>query len=229
MDKKEFIVWASTHQSGYEPTEEIKKKIASIDLIAIVGPTGVGKTSIIEQLELPFIMSDVSRDRRPDEKNDVNYHFRSDYLGMFKDIKQGAYVQYLVTPSGEFYGTRGSAYPDSGKCTMAVVAEQIPHFREMGFRSVQCIYIMPPSYVEWMRRIGGVRTKDLLSRISEARNSITLAINDGDYTFVLNDTLDLAVDDVKSLIRGEQIDGHRAQLAFDTADILLKRIGEDTE
>jgi guanylate kinase len=111
---------------------------------------------------------------------------------------------------------------------MAIYASAIPHFRKLGFRSLKPIYVMPPSYVEWMRRIGGVRTQDILARIHEARESVNLALADSSYHFVLNDTLDLAVSEVRSIMNNEAVNEHRAQLARDTADIILERIG-DTE
>jgi guanylate kinase len=86
---------------------------------------------------------------------------------------------------------------------------------------------MPPSYVEWMRRIGGVRTDDLLARISEARQSILLATQDDQYAFVLNDNLEQAISEVRDIINGNHVSEHRAQLAYDTADIILEHIGEE--
>jgi hypothetical protein len=86
---------------------------------------------------------------------------------------------------------------------------------------------MPPSYVEWMRRIGGVRSQDLLNRISEAKDSILLALDDDRYNFILNDNLEYALRDVNNIISGKAIDQHRTDLAIGTADLLLEHIGED--
>lgn len=227
MDKSDFIVWASKLQASYQPSEEVRQEISDVTLIAIVGPTGVGKTTLIEKMKIPNVLSDVSRDPRPDEKNGRDYHFRTDYLQVISDIKQGLYTQFLVSNNGEFYGTRCASYPESGLCTMAVLASALPVFREIGFKKVIPIYIMPPSYVEWMRRIGGVRTKDLLARIGEARQSILTALDDGEYHFVLNDTVESALTDIQDIINGDEPDAHRTQLAIGTADLLLERIGGD--
>lgn len=229
MEKSDFIEWAKKLSHGYVPSEQTLSQISNLDLLAIVGPTGVGKSTIISKLDIPYVMSDVSRAPRPDEKNGKNYNFRTDYLDIVKDIKNGEYVQFLVSKNNEFYGTKSSSYPDSGTCTMAVAAGAMPLFRKLGFRNTKSIYIMPPSYVEWMRRIGGVRSADLLARISEARQSILLALEDEEYSFVLNDTLELAVKDVLDITYGNPINEHRAQLAFDTADIILEHIGENDE
>ena len=229
MEKKDFIKWVLQLQNNYQASVEVRAQLAQVDLIAIVGPTGVGKTTLIEKLGIPYIMSDVTREKRPDEKDHRNYHFRTDYLGIIEDIQQGNYVQFLVSPFGEFYGTRIAAYPDSGPCTMAIVASVMPLFRNLGFRRVSSIYIMPPSYVEWMRRIGGVRREDLLARIDEARHSILQAQQEADlYSFVLNDNLELALKDIYDILQGKEQNKHRAQLAYDTADIILERIGDDS-
>jgi len=227
MDKKDFIEWAEKLQHTYQSSEFTNATLAQIDLVAIVGPTGVGKSTIIDRLGLPYIVSDVSRESRPDEKNGKNYNFRTDYLNILQEIKNGDYVQFLVSKYGEFYGTKLSAYPPNGPCTMAIVASEMPNFRKLGFKSVTSIYVMPPSYVEWMRRIGGVRSADLLARIDEARQSILMALDDESYRFVLNDVLELAIKDVQAIMNKSEVNQHRAQLAHDTADLLLERIGDE--
>ena len=229
MEKSDFIKWARKLQSTYEPSDETRAQLSNVDLLAIVGPTGAGKSTIIDKLGLPYVMSDVSREPRNEEKHNRNYHFRTDYLQIINEIKNGSYVQFLVSKYDEFYGTRSSSYPNEGVCTMAIIARVIPEFRKLGFRSIKTIYVMPPSYVEWMHRIGSTRKDDLLGRISEARQSILMALDDEKYEFVLNDSLDLAVDEIKTIIAGEERDKARAQLAYDTADILLEHIGDEEE
>ncbi|MDO8265678.1 MAG: hypothetical protein Q7T41_01895 [Candidatus Saccharibacteria bacterium] len=229
MDKKDFIEWAKKLQESYTPSEAVKAKLASVDLLAIVGPTGVGKTTLINELDIPSVLSDVSRDPREGEKNNQNYRFREDYLNVLKEIKNGEYAQFLVSESGEFYGTHIDAYPDSGWCTMAIFATAIPDFRKMGFRKVVPIYIMPPGYVEWMRRIGELRAGDLDARIAESIVSIKTALLDPEYSYVLNDNMELALEDIKSIMSGGKTDEHRSRLAIESADILLERLGDQDD
>ncbi len=72
MEKKDFIQWARKLQQGYQVSEQTKQQLAQVDLLAIVGPTGVGKSTIIKEIGLPYVMSDVSRAARDDEKNHQN-------------------------------------------------------------------------------------------------------------------------------------------------------------
>lgn len=229
MEKDNFIIWARKLQETYTASEQVRTQLSQVDLLAIVGPTGVGKTTIINELSIPAVKSDVSRNMRPDEKNNLNYHFREDYLGILQEIKNGQFAQFVVSDAGDFYGTHIDAYPSKDWCSMAIFADAIPSFRQLGFRKVIPVYIMPPGYVEWMRRVGAQREADITSRIAEAIKSIKTALLDPEYHFVLNDSLELAVKDVKKIMAGEVPDEHRARLARETADILLERLGDQDD
>jgi len=229
MEKTDFIKWAKKLQHGYVPSETTKTDLSQVELVAIVGPTGVGKTAIIDTLNIPEVKSDVSRDLRSDEKDEKNYHFRDDYLNMVQEIKSGDYVQFLVSSSGEFYGTHSNSYPSQGTCTMAIFANAIDSFRKLGFKRVLPIFIMPPGYVEWMHRVGTIRHGDIHERIAEAIESIKIAIQDDEYHFVLNDNLDLAIRDIDNVISGKPVDEHRTRLAKETADMLLERLGDQDD
>lgn len=229
MEKQDFIKWVEELEHNYVASDAVKQGLSNVDLIAIVGPTGVGKTVIVDALNMHEVKSDVSRTMRHDEKNEKNYFFRTDYLDMLKEIKSGDYVQFLVSSSKEFYGTHSRSYPNSGPCTMAIFANAINNFRKLGFKRVLPIYIMPPGYVEWMRRVGSNRHGDIHERIAEAIESIKIAIQDDGYKFVLNDNVDMAVADIKKIIAGEEIDEHRARLARETADVLLERLGDQDD
>lgn len=148
---------------------------------------------------------------------------------MLQEIKTGQFAQFVVSDAGDFYGTHMNAYPESGWCSMAIFADAIPSFRELGFKKVVPVYIMPPGYVEWMRRVGSQREHDLTSRIEEAIKSIKMALRDPEYHFVLNDNLEYAVRDVTRIVAGEPADEHRARLARETADILLERLGDQDD
>lgn len=225
MEKKDFIEWVQKLLPGYKANAEVVARLSAVELVALVGPTGVGKTTIMNKLELPYVPSDVTRLAREGEKDGHEYFFRTDYFDMLNDIKNGEYVQFLVSHSGEFYGTRASSYPDGGVATMAVVASAIPEFRRLGFKKVTPIYIMPPGYTEWMKRIGTGRVGDFSDRMKEAAESLPIALSDPQYHFVLNDNLVNAIGEVRTIIGGGKVSEHRDQLARSSADLLFGRLG----
>lgn len=226
MDKSEFITWAKNLASSYKASEAVRDQLSRVRLVAFVGPTGVGKTTIIKKTGLPYVRSDVTRDPRATEKDGREYNFRTDYSTILEDIKQGNFVQFVINQNGEFYGTRASEYPQGGNCTMSIIARAVPQFRSLGFASVLPIYVLPPSYVEWMKRIGQVRSADLQARFSEARESMPIALEDPTYHFVLNDNIDDAMKDVNLIIQGEPVSEHRSSLARQTAELLIGRLGD---
>lgn len=226
MDKPAFIQRVRQIGPTYFSNDDVKRRLAGIDLLAIVGPTGAGKTTITDKLGLPIVKSDVTRIRRSDEKKSDTYIFRDDYDKMEASLELGEYVQYVVSASDEFYGTRIESYPASGLCTLPVAAAAIPSIKALGFKKLVIVYIMPPGYIEWMKRIGKLRAMDLSKRMDEAMVSLRSAILDPDYHFILNDEVDAAVSDIQKLIKGEALSSRRAELARETADLLLERLGD---
>ena len=209
MDKNDFIAWARKLQPTYRMSDATRAHLANVDLVAFVGPTGVGKTAISKRLNIPQVIGDVTRPVRDGEEPGRDYVFRQDYLEIIRDIKEGVYTQYVISGSNELYGTRAQSFPESGPCSMAVIARAMDVFRAMGFRSVKAFYVMPPSYTEWMKRLSAEGRDDLLSRLNEARESVSFAADHpDDFTFILNDNLELAVRDVEAVLSGGEVDAH---------------------
>lgn len=229
MDKAEFIRRVRQIGPTYFSNDDVKRRLEQIELLAIVGPTGAGKTAIADRLGMPIVMSDVTRTRRADEKRSNTYIFRDDYDAMESQIETGEYVQFVVSSSDEFYGTRIDSYPEKGICIMPIYSAAIPSFKMLGFKKLTIVYIMPPGYIEWMKRIGKLRADDLSKRMSEATLSLRTAIIDPDYKFVLNDELDAAIADIHKILNGEELSSRRAELARETADLLLERLGDQSD
>jgi guanylate kinase len=228
MIKPEFIHKAVGLMATYKPNENLASQLAQVDVIATVGPTGVGKTIIMEQSGLPYVISDTTREPRKDEKEGVDYFFRSDYDQLLKEIESGDFVQYIIGHTGEFYGTKGKSYPLIGTCTMAIVAAAIPVFRRLGFRKVTPIYIVPPNFNEWMKRISTHRDKDLKERLIEAKESIQLALSDNSYLFMVNDDLEKAVETFKNLAANQEPDKADQEHAREVALQLFAGVDLDT-
>ena len=202
MDKQTFLQQATALQPQYKANQDVLAKLAQIDLLAIVGPTGVGKSTMTHRAGIPYIVADVTRPARQGEVEGVDYHFRTDYAALWEEISTGQFVQFVVQRNGEMYGTRISSYPSQGPCVMSVIATAIPSFQQLGFRSVRPVYIVPPSYSEWMHRISSHRDRDLELRLLEAKESLSFALSDPSYSFLLNDDLDRAVQTLQEISNG---------------------------
>lgn len=225
MTREEFSNIFPELIKNYQPSEEAVAQIGKIKLLMVVGPSGVGKTSIINRLELPYVAADITRPPRPEEKGGVDYHFRNDYEHVVEQIKNGEFVQVAIGPGGDFYSTLAGSYPDSGAAVMAVVHNAVNNFRNLKFKETISVFITPPSFDEWIRRLD-VHHHDAeqrTRRLVEAARSLEFALNDPKMHFILNDDLGLAAAQTKNIVDGN-VDEVRENQARKIAQSLFESV-----
>src|ERR1700753_3987534 len=116
----------------YQPKQETLDSLKDITLVALVGPTAVGKTTLIEYLvkqdpAMFRILSDVSRPPREGERQGIDYNFRTQDE-MIEDLKKGQYIQIVLSTNGDLYGTRPASYGKTGFAVMSIWAAVVPMF-----------------------------------------------------------------------------------------------------
>lgn len=227
MTREDFLARLPALVKNYQPAPDVLSQIGNVELLMVVGPSGVGKTTLIQRSGLVYVPSDTTRPIRPEEKNGEDYYFRADYDQIFQEVSAGRYAQVAVGSGGDFYATKDTSYPTSGMAIMAVVADALPIFRELGFKKTISAFITPPSYDEWMRRllIHRLTPEQFSLRIDEAKRSFSTALADSDMHFILNDDLDASSNQLINLIAGN-INLHREQDAKLAAGDLLKKLSE---
>jgi guanylate kinase len=223
MTRDDFIKLLPELIRTYQTPPEVLEQISNIELLMVIGATGVGKTSIIKRLGFPFVPADTTRPIRPEEIDGSDYFFRTDYEQLVTEIKNRHFVQVAIGPAGDFYGTRANVYPQVGLAVYAVVADVVPFFRTLGFNETISAYITPPTFLEWMDRMDrhNVETDQLGQRLEEAKRSFNFAINDKQTHFILNDDLDKAVYQTKMLINGN-VNSAREAKARQAAETIYK-------
>lgn len=225
MTREDFIKMLPELIRDYQAPQDVLDRISGIELLMIIGGTGVGKTSIIKRLGIPFVPTDTTRPIRPDEIDGTDYFFHTDYDQLIKDIKERKFVQTAVGPAGDLYATRASSYPQVGLAVYAVVADVVPQFRQLGFNETFSAFVTPPTFIEWMQRIdrNNVESDQLAKRLEEAKRSFNFALNDNQVHFILNDDLDKAVYQTKMLVSGKP-DPHREASARAAAEQIYKEL-----
>jgi len=226
MTKNEFLKQLPELVHNYKPAFDVSSHIKNLDLLMIIGPSGVGKTAVINRLNLKYIASDTTRDPRPDEKEGVDYYFRQDYDKIVDEMKNGRFVQAVIDSGGDLKATRDSIYPDSGIAVMAVMANVVPNFRQLGFRKTMSVFITPPSFEEWMQRLDvhKLSADQQELRLAEAARSFEFALNDKETHFIINDDIEEAVNQTKNVLEGV-IDQAREAEARSIAESLLGNVG----
>jgi guanylate kinase len=226
MTREEFLKQLPELVRNYKPAFDVASHIKNLDLLMIIGPSGVGKTAIINRLNLKYIVSDTTREPRPDEKEGVDYFFRKDYDKIVEEMKNGRFVQAVIDSGGDLKATSDSTYPKTGIAVMAVIAIVVPNFRDLGFRKTFSVFITPPSFEEWMQRldIHHLSAEQQALRLAEAARSFEFALNDKETHFILNDDIEEAVNQTKNVLEGV-VDQDREAEARSMAESLLGNVG----
>jgi len=194
--------------SGYRPAPHVLDHLKKVDFVAVVGPSAVGKTTLMIKAQkydssIRMILTQSSRKLRPGERDGVDLHVRPK-KEMLARIAKHEYVQVPPRLLGDLYATGPEDYPAEGIGTMAVLADAIPTFRELPFRSFRIIFIVPPSWERWQAQLKShsFDPDRLAKRIVEAKHSFAFALGLQDITFVINDDMDRAVQDFIAAAKG---------------------------
>lgn len=175
--------------------------------MAVVGPAAAGKTTVIHAAverdpELRPVLNNTSRPPRPDERDGVDYRFQT-LTAMRQGMAAGTYVQVAPNVFGALYATAAEDYATTGVALLPVLAEAVPEFRALPFRTLRVVYVLPPgSRIWWNRLVGrGWDQSTLAKRLAEARRSLRFARDEADTLFVINEDLATSVADFVTLAR----------------------------
>lgn len=186
----------------------------------ICGPSGVGKGTVVSRLleqdpTLYFSVSATTRAPRPGEVEGVHYHFLT--REQFDQwVEEDAFLEHAEFV-GNCYGTPKKYVDqamDQGRDVILDIeiqgAEQVHSKRPETVR----IYVAPPSWAELERRLIGRGTESMekvRQRLERGRQEFAVA-GDFDY-FVINDTVDQAVEEIRAIICAEHCrPGERAAM-----------------
>lgn len=143
----------------YRPSPETLEQIKDVDFIAVVGPTAVGKSTLIEAAiaedpSLHLVVTTTSRGSRPGEQDGVHMHFRSQQ-SMESQAAGGEFVQLAPPVFGSWYATRPEDYGTGGRAIMPVIVEALADFQRLPFKSLRQIIVLPPDAATWRQRLVG--------------------------------------------------------------------------
>lgn len=192
-------------------------------LFVVSAPAGCGKDTILEQLfkktdTVGYSVSATTRAPREGEIDGVHYHFktREEFEQMIKDSEVLEYTEYC----GNYYGTPRKGVEkllSEGKdVILKIEVEGAMNIKRI-FPECCLVFILPPSLAELERRLRkrGTETEDkIILRTAQARNELEFAKN-YDY-LIVNGELDVAVDDLLAVIRGEKLRRERNMALLET-------------
>ncbi|KQN58564.1 MULTISPECIES: guanylate kinase [Rahnella] len=193
-------------------------------LYIISAPSGAGKSSLIQALlktqplyDTQVSISHTTRSERPGEKHGEHYFFvsKEEFLEM---IESDDFLEHAEV-FGNYYGT-------SRVTIEQVLASGVDVFLDIDWQGAQqirakmpqarSIFVLPPSKDELDRRLRG-RGQDseevIAKRMAQAVAEMT-HFAEYDY-LIVNDDFDLALSDLKTIIRAERLRLSRQKLRHD--------------
>lgn len=181
--------------TDYKPNESVLTKLPEVTLVIAVGPTSVGKTTLMNAAAarcpaLHPVLTTTSRAPREGEEDGVDFHFRSKEE-MEQHIANGEYVQVAIHPSGDYYATAPSDYSTQGVSIMAAMAGVMPVFSALPFKTVRTLFVLPSSWEQWQGRLVDHKftPEQREKRLNEARQSLRYAVDTPNLGFIVNDDL----------------------------------------
>ncbi len=185
-------------------------------LVVISGPSGVGKTTIVHEVQEAFhAFFSISATTRPISSSEVD---GKDYFFITPEafdekIRKEEFLEYAEVFGCHRYGTLKKAVTDvldSGKIMLLDIDVQGGiQIRNNMPNSVR-VFILPPSEDELLRRLetrGRDDEDSIQRRFQEAKREIKLAQDSGAYEyFIVNDDLQLAIAETIAIIQNIQND-----------------------
>lgn len=193
-------------------------------LYIVSAPSGAGKSSLIQALlktqplyDTQVSISHTTRAKRPSENHAEHYYFVS-HDEFRQMIEEDAFLEYAEV-FGNYYGT-------SRKAIEQILSTGVDVFLDIDWQGAQqirkkmpqsrSIFILPPSKDELDRRLRG-RGQDsdevIAKRMAQAVAEMT---HYAEYDYlIVNDDFDLALSDLKTIIRAERLRLGRQKMRHD--------------
>lgn len=218
----------------YTPSNECQELFSSVPMVLLVGPTAAGRNTLINLLvksgRYHMIVSDSTRAPRvvngKKEQNGKVYWFKSE-KEVLEGLRRGEYIEAALIHNQQVSGANIAEIQKAHK-EGKIALKEIEVNGAATYRTykpdVLCIFLLPPSFEVWMKRIkarGGIDDADLHRRIVSAVNEITLALSVDYYQFVVNYEIHEATAAVDEIANGRAIDKAKQQIGRDHAEQLI--------
>lgn len=190
-------------------------------LYTVSAPSGAGKTSLVKALiessqRVHVSVSHTTRQKRPGEEDGVNYHF-VDHATFETMLEQHAFLEHAEV-FGNYYGTSRVWVED----TLARGDDVILEIDWQGAEQIAglmpeaiSIFILPPSRAALRERLTTRGQDDqavIDQRMAEAVSEMS-HYQLADF-LVINDTFDVALDDLKAILRSQRLTRTSQQVQY---------------
>jgi len=186
-------------------------------LIVLVGPSGVGKSTISRRLEkemeVYYTVSDTTRPKEPGEEDTGKRYQHIDKKEFFRRLDSDQYLEYAHV-YGNYYATPKHPALDhmtAGKDVLLEIDVQGALQVRYHYPDALLIFILPPDEPTLLQRLrdrGRDSADDIHKRFTAAKREIHMAKGSRAFdTMVVNDSLDRAVEEIAKIIKHKRSGG----------------------
>lgn len=194
----------------YHPPDSVFELVSETRLLLLAGTAGSGKSAILEKLlDTELYERIVSHTTRAPRSNDGRmeqtgreFHF-IDQDTIKAMINEQRFVEVKVIHKHHIYGTSVAEIQrihDAQKIGVTDIdVPGVGDYIQLN-PQVKAVFLLPPSFDEWMRRLSKRGTMDqdeIKIRLETAQTELEHAIKAGHFHFVINADLDKAVADIR--------------------------------
>lgn len=217
----------------YKISENSIRTLKQTNLVLLVAPTSAGRNTIIRELlktgDYSYIISDTTRKPRVNdeilERSGVEYWFR-DEKEMLEDLREGKYLEAAIIHRQQVSGISIRELDKANQLQKIAITD----IEIVGVHTIidvkpdtNVIFVLPPGFEEWQRRIlhrGHMTDEELRRRLESASQELLDALEHDYYTFIVNDTVEHAVQQIHHLARLGSIDDEEQAHARNLAEQL---------
>jgi guanylate kinase len=225
--------------SGYQASIESQEVLASTRLVLLTAPSAGGRNTLINELlktdEYYFIISDTTRQPRINngvlEQHGTEYFFRTE-ADFLQDLQDGKFLEAEVIHNQQVSGISIRELNKARTANKVAITD----VDIGGIQSILqakpdtvAIIVLPPSFKEWQRRFHGRTTmhpEEYKRRMATAVRIFAAALEDSRFTFVLNDTIEHAVEQVHRLAVLDEVEPGSQERYRALAEQLFKQATE---
>lgn len=220
--------------TDYHLSKAALQTLSQTELVLLVAPTSSGRNTIIRELlqtgDYHYIVSDTTRKPRVNdgvmEQNGVEYWFRNEEE-VLQDIKDGKYLEAAIIHKQQVSGisVRELQKAQSEEKIAITDAEIAGAENAHKYKAdTVAIFVLPPSFNEWQRRLkhrGAMEPDEYRRRMESACKEFETALEHDYYHFVINDSVDQAVQAINEIAKLDTVNPELQQRGRDLAEQLL--------
>lgn len=239
MIRLEYIEEFKKLLQDYQMSDDAKRIIDKVPYTVLTAITSSGRNTIIAELvktgKFYFTISDTTRPPRDNngvmEQNGVEYWFKTE-AQVIEGLKQGKYIEAALIHNQQVSGSNISELEHAQANNLLPINEievQGVEIIKKFSKKLVPIFVLPPSYQEWMRRWstrGQISEDEKNNRMHSAKMELETALSRDYYHFLVNDDLSKAVKGIQKIIEG-QIDSAHEAAGKQVATEILRQLNQE--